>query len=78
MAPLSCIPGLALTSQKYVVFLASFDGRSRGPWHYRGQGVKLGTPDTPIFWYQPPGSTTRRVIYADLSVYAVAPEDLPK
>jgi hypothetical protein len=47
-------------------------------WHYAGSGVKLGDVDTPVFWYQPKGSDTYRVIYADLSVKDVAPADLPK
>jgi hypothetical protein len=47
-------------------------------WHYAGAGVKLGDADTPIFWYQPQGSDACRVIYGDLSVKDVAPEDLPK
>ena len=24
--------------------------------HYAGSGVKLGTPDRPIFWYKPSGA----------------------
>jgi len=47
-------------------------------WNYAGAGVKLGDADTPIFWYQPQGSDTCRVIYGDLSVKNVTPEDLPK
>jgi hypothetical protein len=35
--------------------------------HYAGAGVKLGTPDRPIFWYKPADSEKYRVIYADLS-----------
>ncbi|MBA7669707.1 hypothetical protein ES703_77840 [subsurface metagenome] len=46
--------------------------------HYAGKGVKLGDADTPIFWYRPEGSETYRVIYGDLSVKDVAPENLPK
>jgi len=49
-----------------------------GPWRYAGQNVPFGDATTPIFWYQPEGSATWRVIYADLSVLDVAPEDLPK
>jgi hypothetical protein len=48
-----------------------------GQWHYAGAGVKLGDADTAIFWYQPQGSDTYRVIYGDLSVKDAAPEDLP-
>jgi outer membrane lipoprotein-sorting protein len=46
-------------------------------WHYAGKGVKRGVPDTPVFWYKPEGSETFRVVYADLGVRDVAPEDLP-
>jgi len=46
--------------------------------HYAGNGVKLGEADKAIFWYLPEGSETYRVIYGDLSVKDVAPENLPK
>jgi hypothetical protein len=46
--------------------------------HYAGNGVKLGEADKAIFWYQPEGSETWRVIYGDLRVKDVAPENLPK
>jgi len=46
--------------------------------HYAGKGIKLDTPDTPIFWYKPTGSKKYRVIYADLSVKEVAPDEVPK
>jgi hypothetical protein len=49
-----------------------------GTWRYAGQSVRFGDPATPIFWYQPQGSRTWRVIYADLHVADVAPENLPK
>jgi outer membrane lipoprotein-sorting protein len=47
-------------------------------WHYGGKGVELGDADTAICWYRPDGSETYRVIYGDLSVKEVAPENLPK
>jgi outer membrane lipoprotein-sorting protein len=47
-------------------------------WHYVGAGVKLGDANMPVFWYQPKGSETYRVIYGDLHVEDVAPENLPK
>jgi hypothetical protein len=59
-----------------LVFIRFFKGQ--GQWHYAGQGVKLGDGDKPIFWYQPQGSETWRVIYGDLSVKDVAPENLPQ
>jgi outer membrane lipoprotein-sorting protein len=49
-----------------------------GEWRYAGKGVKLGDAAAPIFWYQPKGSETYRVIYGDLSVKDVAQQDLPK
>jgi hypothetical protein len=47
-------------------------------WHYTGQNVKFGDARTAIFWYRPQGSKTYRVIYGDLSVQDVAPENLPQ
>ena len=49
-----------------------------GTWRYAGQNVPFGDPAVPIFWYQPQGSATWRVIYADLHVAETAPENLPK
>jgi len=51
---------------------------SQGQWKYTGAGVKLGDAGKAIFWYQPQGSATYRVIYGDLSVKDVAAENLPK
>ena len=51
---------------------------SQGRWTYAGAGVKLGDANTAIFWYQPKDSATYRVIYGDLTVKDVAPENLPK
>lgn len=47
-------------------------------WHYAGKDVKFGDADTPIFWYRPKGSKTYRVIYGDLSVKDVSPENLAR
>jgi outer membrane lipoprotein-sorting protein len=46
--------------------------------HYAGGGVKLGTPDRPIFWYRPTGAAKYRVIYADLSVKEMAADEVKK
>jgi len=46
--------------------------------HYAGGGVKLGTPDHPIFWYKPTGADKYRVIFADLSVKDMTPDDVKK
>ena len=47
-------------------------------WRYAGNGVKINTPDTPIFWYKPAGSENYRVIYADLTVQELTEDQLPK
>lgn len=44
---------------------------------YAGKGVKLNAPDTPVYWYQPKGAKTYKVLYADLTVRDVEPEALP-
>ena len=52
-------------------------------WHYAGKDVKLNTPNRPIFWMKawmrgPKKGGKYEVIYADLSVKEVGPEDVPK
>ena len=46
--------------------------------HYAGDGVKLGEAGKPIVWWRPKDSETYRVVYGDLNIRDVAPEDLPK
>jgi len=67
---------LGLKLQNYLLFIRFFKGE--GQWHYAGNGVKLGDADTAVFWYRPEGSETYRVIYADLRVEDVSPENLPE
>ena len=67
---------LGMKLARHLLFIRFFKGQ--GKWHYAGKGVKLGDAETPIFWYCPMGSETYRVIYGDLSVRDVAPEDLPE
>jgi len=67
---------LGLKLQNYLLFIRFFKGE--GKWHYAGSGVKLGDASKAIFWYQPKGSETWRVVYGDLSVKDVTPENLPK
>jgi outer membrane lipoprotein-sorting protein len=50
--------------------------RRHGDWHYAGKDVKLGTPSRPIFWSK--FGKRYQVIYADLSVKEVSPQDVPK
>ena len=52
--------------------------KAENDWHYVGKNVKLGDAESPVCWYRPDDSETYRVIYGDLSVKDVAPEDLPK
>ena len=47
-------------------------------WHYAGKGIKLGSADIPIAWWKPDSSTTYRVIYGDLQIRDVRPEELNK
>jgi len=46
-------------------------------WQYVGEDVKLGDASKAVCWYKPEGSETYRVMYGDLSVKNVTPEDLP-
>lgn len=62
--------------QNYLLFTRFFKGE--GKWYYRGKDVQLGEAETPIFWYRPKDSATYRVIYGDLHVEDVAPENLPE
>ena len=50
---------------------------TEGSWKYLGKGVKLGDRDRIICWYRPKGSRTYRVVYGDLSVKDIEPQDLP-
>jgi hypothetical protein len=50
---------------------------AEGSWKYLGKGVKLGDKERIVCWYRPKGSRTYRVVYGDLSVKDVAPEELP-
>jgi len=45
---------------------------------YVGKGTTYGDHDTAVFWYKPKDSDNYRVIYADLSVKEVTPDQLPK
>ncbi len=67
---------LGMKLNRHLLFIRFFKGQ--GEWHYAGGGVKLDDAQTPIFWYQPEGSETYRVIYGDLSVKDVSAENLPE
>jgi hypothetical protein len=68
---------LGMTFGRGFVFFQQLDPYG-ADWHYAGGGVKLGDAGKAIFWYRPKGAETYRVIYGDLSVKDVAPENLPK
>ncbi len=53
------------------------DQTVKGSFRYLGNGVKLGDEDRIVCWYRFKGATTYRVVYGDLSIKDMAPEDLP-
>lgn len=65
----------ALQMTRGIMFVMQLPGESN--WRYTGENVQFGNASTAIFWYKPTGSETYRVIYGDLSVKDVAPENLP-
>lgn len=73
-------PGYEAERQPEIMYrgMAFLSKLPEGTWRYAGQNVSFGDPAVPIFWYQPAGSPTWRVIYADLHVADVAPQNLPK
>jgi len=70
------ITRMMMTYVRGMLFLQMLERQS--PFQYAGNGVKLGEADKAIFWYQPKGSETYRVIYGDLHIEDVSPENLPK
>lgn len=46
--------------------------------HYAGKDVKLDTPDRPILRYKPTGAENYRVVYADLGVKDMTPDEVKK
>ena len=66
----------AMTMYRGIMFLTQLPAGSN--WRYAGENVKFGDAAKAIFWYRPQGSDTYRVIYGDLSVKNIVPENLPK
>ncbi len=66
----------AMQMYRGIMFVAQLPAQSN--WRYAGENVKYGDADIPIFWYQPDGSETYRVIYGDLSVKELTADRLPK
>jgi len=53
------------------------DHTVKDSFRYLGKGAKLGDKDRIVCWYKLRGSNIYRVVYGDLSINDVAPEDLP-
>jgi len=66
----------AMQMYRGIMFVAQLPANSN--WRYAGESVSYGDADTPVFWYRPAGSETYRVIYGDLTVEEVLPENLPR
>ncbi len=49
---------------------------AKSDWHYNGQDAMPGDADTAIFWYKPRNTEIYRVIYGDLTIEDIDPEDL--
>ena len=66
---------------KHVIRGLNFAIRAEGAgeWHYAGKGVKLGEVGKPIAWWKTAwDAPTYRVLYGDLTIRDLKPEDLPK
>jgi outer membrane lipoprotein-sorting protein len=64
----------AMQMYRGIMFVTQLPPESN--WRYAGENVKYGDNQTPIFWYQPAGSETYRVIYGDLHIETVTAEKL--
>jgi len=53
------------------------DQTVKGSFRYLGNGVRLGDKDRIVCWYKLKGAITYRVVYGDLSIKDMAPDDLP-
>lgn len=65
------------TNIPIVEFFTDPDSIVENSFRYLGKGVKLGEKDRIVCWYKLKDQKTYRVVYGDLSVKDVAPEDLP-
>jgi hypothetical protein len=75
--PLRIVPPIEddfaiMLAQEYFVRLPKGSERQ-----YVGEGVKLGDAKKAVYWWKLPDSKTYRVIYGDLSLRDVEPNDLP-
>lgn len=72
------VPQEVLDTSVQVGRAMAFLQKIKGNWGYAGETTKMGDAAKPLFWYQPEGSATDRVIYADLHIGNTDPTDLPK
>ncbi|MEN6334605.1 MAG: zf-HC2 domain-containing protein [Phycisphaerales bacterium] len=75
-----CPPGYDAARQQGIMYrgMLFVAGLPAGTWRYAGQNVCFGDPATPVFWYQPAGSPTWRIVYADLHTMDIDAANLPK
>ena len=66
----------AMGMYRGIMFVTQLPAESN--WRYTGENVQFGDAATPVFWYKPAGSQIYRVIYGDLTIKDVAPENLPE
>jgi hypothetical protein len=79
----SVFPGPSQTDrefyQKIRIALAYVENaEENGSWRYEGGGVRLGDGGRPVCWWRPTESAVFRVVYGDLTVRDVSPEQLEK
>ena len=63
---------------KSMMFMNLFMVQGHSEPTYVGKGTAYGSHERPVFWYKPKDSDNYRVLYADLSVKEVTPDELPK
>ena len=67
---------LSLTFYRGTSFFGSLPVESDA--HYAGKGVSFDEAGKPIVWYRPKGARKYRVIYGDLSVKELTPDEVKK
>jgi outer membrane lipoprotein-sorting protein len=73
-AQMNKLAGLSVALNRGMAFAVALPAESKA--RYAGKGITRDDKTAPVFWYQPVGTSSFRVIYADLSVKAqkAAPE----
>jgi hypothetical protein len=66
---------LMLKVMRGVVFAQTL--KPENDFHYVGAGVRFGEAEKPVCWWKPDGFKSYRVLYGDLSVRDVMPDNLP-